>query len=529
MSMHWSERIARELAERSREQRIATGITPSGPIHIGNIREMITADAIYRNLVHLGANARFYFIGDTFDPLRRRYPFLPEDYEQYVGMPLSRIPCPENCCESYAMHYLRPFLDSLEEYGIEAEVMLVHEMYERGEYEDAIRIALQNRDRIRRILEEVTGRKLEEDWYPYRPICSSCGRMTHTKITSIEENYVNYRCEFCGNEGRAGFRGDGKLPWRVDWPARWWMLGITCEPMGKDHAAAGGSYDSGRRIAKEIYGIDPPYPVVYEWIELKGVGAFKKSRGIFISTWDWLEFAEPEILRYLILKTKQTKAIIFDPRDLPDLYDEFDSFIKRVSRLDDIDSEKERRNLQTLYRIVLAKRRRYPRVLVPFRFAAMLSQVLREGEDERLASILKRCGFSENGLEREDLEYAWLRIRLARRWLELYAPDEYKLRVMVDDPRDIARMLDDEQVRALEILAERLSRKREWRAEEVQSEIYRVAREILGVESARVFQAIYLALLGRREGPRAGPFIVSLGVEKVVERFESVVKASREL
>ena len=30
-------------------------------------------------------------------------------------------------------------------------------------------------------------------------------------------------------------KADGKMPWRIDWVARWIIHQVTCEPAGKDH------------------------------------------------------------------------------------------------------------------------------------------------------------------------------------------------------------------------------------------------------------------------------------------------------
>ncbi len=56
--MHWADVIAAELLKRSNSHRIATGISPSGHIHLGNLREMVTADAIRRALVDAGGEAK---------------------------------------------------------------------------------------------------------------------------------------------------------------------------------------------------------------------------------------------------------------------------------------------------------------------------------------------------------------------------------------------------------------------------------------------------------------------------------------
>jgi len=87
MTIHWADVAAEKLAGRG-PQTVATGITPSGQIHLGNMREVMTADAVFRALIDRGVGARLIYIADTFDPLRRLYPFLPKSFEEHVGKPL---------------------------------------------------------------------------------------------------------------------------------------------------------------------------------------------------------------------------------------------------------------------------------------------------------------------------------------------------------------------------------------------------------------------------------------------------------
>ena len=267
--MHWAERYAKKLAKYDNPT-IATGITPSGPIHIGNSREVITADAIYKIL----SKGKLIFIADTFDPLRKVYPFLPEEYEEYRGKPLSEIPCICGSHENYAEHFLEPFLKSCEKLGIEMEVYRVHELYKNGYYKEMIKVALENASKIREILNKYRKEKLAEDWSPYMPKCKNCGKMVTTEVVAFDGEWVEYTCKSCGHKGKARIeRDDGKLRWRIDWPARWKIFDVHCEPLGKDHASSGGSFDTGKQIALQVFNQQPPIPVVYEWVHLKGKGA----------------------------------------------------------------------------------------------------------------------------------------------------------------------------------------------------------------------------------------------------------------
>ncbi|AAB90029.1 MULTISPECIES: lysine--tRNA ligase [Archaeoglobus] len=493
--MHWADVIAADLLKRSNSHRIATGISPSGHIHLGNLREMVTADAIRRALLDAGGEAKIVYIADDFDPLRRRYPFLPEEYENYVGMPLCKIPDPEGCHDSYSEHFLQPFLESLEILGIPVEVRRAYQMYSEGLYENNTRIALKRRDEIARIIAEVTGRELEERWYPFMPLCENCGRINSTRVTSFDENWIYYECD-CGHSGRVGYVGGGKLTWRVDWAARWQILSITCEPFGKDHAAAGGSYDTGVRIAREIFDYEPPYPVPYEWIHLKGKGAMKSSKGIVLPVREMVEVIPPEIVRYITIRVKPERHIEFDPGlGLLDLVEEFEEKFKEKDRSVE---------LSLVGEVVYSD--------VPFRHLIVVGQIA-NWDLEKALEIIERTGYTVDDVTRRDVER---RLKYARKWLEKYAPDNIKFEI----PEKVTAEFSEEEKKFLRAYAERL--RSDMKPEEIHTLVYDVSKEV-GIKSSKAFQAIYKAILGKTYGPRVGYFIKSLGVEWVRERIKAAL------
>ncbi len=141
--------------------------------------------------------------------------------------------------------------------------MWTHEQYEQGKFEEVIDTAIREKDKIAQILKEVSGRDVPKDFFPFSPRCERCGRLTHAKVVSYERPFVKYECA-CGHGGVADIRkAEGKMPWRIEWAAKWKVFGVTCEPFGKDHAAAGGSYDTGVRLAREVFMNRAPssYPI----------------------------------------------------------------------------------------------------------------------------------------------------------------------------------------------------------------------------------------------------------------------------
>jgi lysyl-tRNA synthetase, class I len=498
MSIHWADVIAQKL-EKSGPHTIATGITPSGPVHIGNMREVMTAEAVYRALLDRGVEARLIYIADTFDRLRRLYPFLPESFKEHIGKPLSEIPCPTGCCGSYADHFLNPFLKSMERLGIRPEIFRADVLYKEGKYVGAIKTALSRSDDIARILKEVSGREVPAGWSPFDAICTTCGRTNTTKVTGfdLEKETVDFECT-CGTRGTVSMSGGGKLVWRVDWPARWPIFNVTIEPFGKDHATAGGSYDTGKRISEEIYGYPAPYPIVYEWIHLKGVGAMHSSTGIVVTIQEMLDVVPPEVLRYLIIRNKPEKHIEFDPAlPLLSLVDEYDQ------RKGDIRA------------IELSNISGSGPFEIPFRHMVTAVQIAR-GNNENLFKALQRSGYDINTRQGEILN----RAQNVQIWLDKYAPAYVKFQVHEQLPSAVKNLTSEER-RGLGLLSDQIDGKT---ADEIHDLVYAVAKDI-GLDSKTFFQAVYLAFLGERQGPKVGWFLASLDRDFVKTRLNEAAAA----
>jgi len=509
--MHWSLAIAEDIVKRRKEKKhvLATGITPSGDIHVGNLREIIIGDAVHSALLDMDVDARLIYVADTFDPLRRRYTFLPEEYEAHVGKPLSEIPDPEGCHSSYADHYLQPFLDSLTDLGIKIEIFKADAMYKSGMYADVIKEAIARREELSRIIEEVSGRQVPEEWTAFNPLCDACGRITSAivKRYDIEKEEVYYECE-CGNKGAASFKGGGKLAWRVDWAARWNILGVTIEPFGKDHAAPGGSFDTGKRIASEIYNYEAPYPIPFEHILLKTkpvegtkakVTAMSSSMGTNVPVHAILEAVPPEILKHVISRVRPEKHIEFDPSlPLLNLMDEYEREIGEIGSG------------------VAGK--------IPFRHLLTLVQIARADFSE-LLNVIKRSGYEVREENEEEIKEIGEKARYVENWLREYAPPSLKFELQSALPTEELKSLSEVQKKALKLLAQELQEGKTLSADEWHNKIYEVA-SATNVEAKEIFKAIYIALLKKPSGPRAGWLLASLDAEFIRERFESAARIS---
>src|SRR5215210_1110215 len=253
----WARKVAEGLGKGSHV--VVSGISVSGNIHAGNLREVLVAEAVANALRARGEEVRFVFHADTIDPLRKIAPGIPQSYEEYIGHSLSHIPDPEGCHVSYAEHFLAPFEEALSEMEMDIEVLRSHELYEHGVYTEVTREAIERTDELRGILQEVTNRKMPENWSPYLPRASS-GRLTGMRVLQHlpEQTRVVFADEDGFEEAASYSKGEGKLGWRVELAARWKALGVTFEPFGKDHTSRGGSTDTADRMAREVF--DYPVP-----------------------------------------------------------------------------------------------------------------------------------------------------------------------------------------------------------------------------------------------------------------------------
>jgi len=450
--MHWADVLADELAKEGEKKHVlATGITPSGPIHIGNMREVLTTDAVYRSLRRRGVEADFIYVADDYDHLRKVYPYLPESYEKYVGMPISEIPCPCGDHKSYADHYLITFLNSLKEIGVKPKIYRANEMYKKGLYNEAIQTALENTDKIRKIIETISKRELPKGWIPFNIRCDKCGKITTAKPILYEYPNIEYKCD-CGYEGSVDIRegGVGKLPWRVDWPARWKMLGVTFEPFGKDLGTVGGARDTGEKIVQEIYGYPPPKYTVYEFILLKGKGAMHSSKGTALSSEEMLSMTPPEVLRFLILRNQPNKHFVFDPGvGVLSLVDEYDQQ-ERVY----FGKEEKTRGMKDLEKTYeLSQPYEAPKKMpyqVPYRHLVTLVQIGKNwGEVKK---ILKRTEQIPKDLSEIDEKHLKQRVEHVNYWLEYFAPDMIrfevkkkipKIKLMTEQKKFLSRLIEN--------------------------------------------------------------------------------------
>jgi len=512
----WADELA---ASATGPQVVNDSKTPSGTVHVGSLRGPVVVDTIARALRDAGVPVELRYGVDDLDPMDAQALLTPDAIERSMGVPLSHVPDPVgDCHDSYARHFAGVFIQTFDGLGIRPDTYYwMSEVYGSGAMDPYIRRALDAAGTIREIYRRVANVHHPDNWHPLFVVCESCGRLGTTIVTGWDGERVRYECRpdlvtwarGCGHTGEVSpFGGRAKLPYNVDWAAKWDLFGVTIEPAGKDLSTKGGSRDRSDAIAREVFGNEPPLNVPYEFLNIGGK-KMSTSKGLGASATQIAEVIPPEQLRLLFLRPKPNTAIEFDPDGtdaIPRLFDESDRLAAATA------GREVRGELPSNYQRLFALSLVEPDADVAaeaatyrpaFSHLALLEQIPGVDVVERVTA--------EKGAPLTDREHALLEERraAARAWLEAYAPDQARLAVQRDSlPVSAEEQLDDAQRAYLAVLAPALEAAA-WDGESVQGAIFATAKEH-ELPAGRAFAALYLAFLGRTSGPRAGWLLAAL-------------------
>lgn len=508
--MFWADQIAEEIikSDKHKPYWVDDMKTPSGRVHVGALRGVVVHDLIYKALLDKGAKVKYTYVFEDHDPMDDIPSYLDrEKFEPYLGMPLFKIPSPVEGFENYARYYAADFQKAFNAIGSSPEIIWTKDLYTSGKMNPMIKDCLDNAGEIRKIYEEMYDKKLPDNWYPFQLYCPNCGKVSTTVVTDWDGKFVSFECivdkvkwtKGCGQKGKASPFSDekgmvGKLPWKIDWPAKWKAIGITIEGAGKDHMSAGGSHDLASEICKRVLKYSVPFPIPYEWI-LIGGRKMSSSKGVGIAASDMLEILPPELIRFLIVRIKVNTQINFDPSEPNTIANLFDDYQKAA----DAYFKKDGSDIARIFELsqIGGKIKHPPSV----RFSVLAQWV--------------QMPNMENEIKNNNLE-DW--VIYARNWLEKYAPEDEKFTIQKEIPKD-ALALSKEQNELLKLISKELDKKLD--PEEFQARIYDLGKG-LGLNGGYTFAAIYKALLGKSHGPKAAWLILSLDKEFVKKRFSAV-------
>jgi lysyl-tRNA synthetase class 1 len=549
----WVTRAADDALRHAREgERVtcSSGASPSGPVHLGNLREFLTVHFVADELQRRGVPVRHLHVWDDFDRFRKVPAGVDPSWADHIGRPLSAVPDPWECHPSWADHFKAPLRDALHELGVDMEEVSQTERYTSGFYREQVLHAVRNRDRIEEVLaryrtrqtrvaeseqeaaalaesvalddtgeDAAGGNALER--FPYKPYCRSCGRDTVT-LTSYDDDTTDlgYTCTSCGGSfvTNLATQDEGKLVWKVDWPMRWAVEHVDFEPAGMDHATPGSSFTVGHELVESVFGMPRPAWFGYGFVGFAGMQKMSSSAGGAPTAVDALRVLEAPILRWLYVRRnpKQTFDIDFGPAVVR-LYDEWDALGRKAAA-----GKRDAATLAHERASATAAAGPLPTspVTVPFRVLASVADVT-AGSAEQISRIVSDVGYAHASVA--DLEP---RLSKAMQWTVEFVPAADRTTVREEPDTAALAALSSQESEWIRLLLTHLP-EGSLELEPVTALVYGVPKLARGMalddaptdevkaDQKEFFRLLYHLLVDADRGPRLPTLIVALGAAKV--------------
>ena len=518
----WYDMMAQKVIEREKQLgrnmsllRTEMGLGASGFPHIGSLGDAARSNAVSLALKDLGYSSELIAYCDDKDGLRKVPAGLTNvDLEKYLGYPVSGIPDPFGCHESYGKHMSSLLLDALDKCGIEYKYYSANEVYKKGLLLNEIRDLLTNAQKVGQIVKEEVGQETYTEVLPYFAICEKCGHLYTTRAYKFDSktDKVFYRCvgleikgkliPGCGHEGEMDIKsGNGKLTWKSEFAARWRALDIRFEAYGKDIADSVRIND---RISREVLGFEPPSHAKYEMFLDKGGKKISKSAGNVFTPQVWLQYGSSQSLLLLMLKRfVGTRNISVS--DIP-------LYMNELDELEDVYfdkkqlNQKETNRLKGLYQYCwIMKPPQKPSIHVPYNLLAFLVKMApKECLHDYVAEKLQNYGYLQKN-QKIDAPLA-KRIEYAQNWSNDF-----------EEIKETSITLNPEAKKAITELLQTLSTVDD--PDNIQNIIFNAAKNN-GLKTGDFFKILYTILMGAPQGPRLGPYVLAMGKQNVSKALE---------
>ncbi|QQG44753.1 MAG: lysine--tRNA ligase [Candidatus Roizmanbacteria bacterium] len=525
--MIWVDREVKKLKERNLTlEHVDDMKTPSGRIHVGALRGVVIHDLVYKVLLENNVKSSFTYVFQDFDPMDAIPSYLDYDkWEKYAGMRMCDVPSPVEGFKNFAQYYASEFKQVFESINCHPEIIWESDLILAGKMNEVIKEALNNADKIREIYKRISKAEKPADWYPFQVVCENCRKIGTTQVYKWDGEFVYYKClpqmvawaKGCEHEGKISpFNGNGKLHWKVDWPALWKVTGITIEGAGKDHMSSGGSFDVAKALCEEVFNYPPVYPLPYEWFIIGGK-KMSSSKGVGTSAFEVSQILPADVLRFLIVRTPIGTAVDFNPNGdtIPNLFDDYDRCLNAYfDKLEEkIPDGKPGEVLEDFARIIeLSQVKPLPkkRLFIP-RFRTVVNLIKTQVD---IPDFFEKQKGSP--LTSEEKEMVDERITYAQIYLKDYALAEEKIEFIEKIPEDFTPT--ENQKKFMQNLTDNLENRKPETRDDIQQVVFETLKQN-NFQPKEVFSVFYKLLIGRDAGPKAADLILNFGLDKVIKRL----------
>ncbi|MEX2200870.1 MAG: lysine--tRNA ligase [Dongiaceae bacterium] len=482
-----------------------TGYGPSGLPHIGTFGEVVRTTMVrqaFRRMSDLPT--RLFAFSDDMDGLRKVPDNVPnkEMLTEHLGRPLTVIPDPFGCHESFGHHnnaMLRGFLDG---FGFEYEFQSSTDWYRSGRFDAALRLVLEKYDEVMAVMLPSLREERAKSYSPFLPVSPKSGRVLQVPILEhhVERGTVVFEDEDGAKTELPVTGGHCKLQWKPDWAMRWYALGVDYEMSGKDLIT---SVELANKICR-ILGAEPPEGFNFElFLDEKGQ-KISKSKGNGLSVEEWLAYAPPESLAlFMYSKPRAAKRLYFDA--FPRAVDDYLTFIEKYQ------SEAPERKIENpVWHIHDGNP---PQAVSPLTFGILLNlaSVCNAADKETLWAFISRYAPGATPETAPFLDrlvgHALAFFRDFVRPAKKYRAPTAMERVALEDLRKVLDTFDASSD-----------------SEAIQFEIYEVGKRHDFPDLRSWFKALYEILLGEEQGPRMGTFAKLYGLDETKALIDRVLR-----
>ena len=516
----WPREEARRLAERvaayepARPVIFQSGFGPSGLPHLGTMAEILRPSFVRKAfaLIEPSRPSRLIVFIDDLDGLRKVPENVPNrhDFEQYIGIPVSKIPDPFGCCASFADHMIGLLGKFLAPVEVEYELMRSAEMYSSGRFDEGLRLILDKHAEITAIVAPTLREENRAGWSPFMPICPKCGQVVERTVTAYhpERGSIEFTCEkSAGGASGCGYRGEdsvlggmAKVQWKVDWALRWYVLKVDYELYGKDLT------DSARLSGEilRVLGAEPPLGFPFEMFLDEEGRKVSKSVGRGVTVEQWTRYAPIEVLKFFLLRNPRRARKLF-LESIPQYVDEYLDALRAWAA-----APAEQRRESALEFVIQSTTPRRFNSELSFAMIMNLVPALGTTDFNFIQNYLLRYDPRIEGDPDTTKMVAALVVCAINFYRDLIEPTKKPY-----TPSDAER----EQLKAL---AAWLGAHPDASAEEIEKRIYDLGRESYD-KPGKIFPLIYRVLLQQERGPRLGAFIRLATPARIVELLDASI------
>ncbi|GHU12933.1 lysine--tRNA ligase [Alphaproteobacteria bacterium] len=493
--------VSRESVKQKGFALLETGYGPSGLPHIGTFGEVARTSYVKHVFECLtGMKAKIYAFSDDRDGLRKVPDNIPNKdmVAEYLGYPLTSVPDPFCCHQSFGHHNNNKLIEFLDSFGFEYEFQSSTDWYKKGKFNEVLLKVLKHHKEILDVMLASLREERAATYSPFLPISPTTGRVLQVVIDkyNVDAGTIVFRDEDGTLTELPVTDGHCKMQWKVDWAARWVAIGVDYEMAGKD------LIDSVKLSSKicRILGGTPPEGFNYELFLDEEGKKISKSKGNGIGVDEWLRYAPHESLaNYMFASPRSAKKLYFDV--IPRQVDDYISHIKNYETLED-----KKRVDNPAWHIHSGNP---PKSESDISFSLLLNLVSVCNTDDSgvLWGFIKKYN---NDASPEAMPFLDKLVTYAIN----YYQDFVKNKKVYSSPSDVERT-------ALEDLLMELNKlSGDEDAAVIQNIIFEVGKRHGFSELRSWFMVLYRHLFAQKEGPRMGTFVALYGIDNTKKLIE---------